>query len=83
MHGGDDMGYTCISQVCSCSLILNPFKESPNLEDQLSSETSILVINNIKLRYLCRNKLPRIIFVLMHGNDYVINTSSIRLRVWR
>ena len=41
------------------------------------------VINDIKLRYLCRNKLPRIILVLMHGDDYVINTSSIRPGVRR
>ena len=41
------------------------------------------VINDIKLRYLCRNKLPRIIFVLMHGDDYVINVSSVRPGVWR
>ena len=39
------------------------------------------LINDIKLKYLCRNKFPRIIFILMHGDDYVINTSSIRLRV--
>ena len=41
------------------------------------------LINDIKLRYLCRNKLPRIILVLMHSDDYVINMSSIRPRVWR
>ena len=41
------------------------------------------LINDIKLEYLCRNKLPGIIFVLMHGDDYVINTSSIRPRVRR
>ena len=35
------------------------------------------MINGVKLSYLCRNKLPRIIFVLMHGDDYVINASSI------
>ena len=40
-----------------------------------------VMINDIKLKYLCRNKLPRIIFVLMHGDDYVINVSSIRPRV--
>ena len=27
----------------------------------------------VKLRYLCHNKLPRIIFVLMYGHDYVIS----------
>ena len=41
------------------------------------------LINGVKLRYLCRNKLPRIILVLMHGDDYVINGSSIRPGVWR
>ena len=35
------------------------------------------VINGVKLRYLCHNKLPRIILVFMHGDDYVINVSSI------
>ena len=44
---------------------------------------TLFVINDIKLRYLCRNKLPRIIFVLMHSDDYVINASSIRPRVQR
>ena len=32
-----------------------------------------VVINDIKLEYLCHNKLPGIIFVLMHGADYVIS----------
>ena len=41
------------------------------------------LINDIKLRYLCRNKLPRNISVLMRGADYVINVSSIRPGVWR
>ena len=41
------------------------------------------LINDIKLKYLCRNKLPRTIFVLMYDDDYVINTSSIRPRVRR
>ena len=41
------------------------------------------MINDIKLKYLCRNKLPRIIFVLMYGDDYVINASSIRPGVQR
>ena len=41
----------------------------------------MFVINDIKLKYLCRNKLPSIIFVLMYNNDYVINVSSIRLKV--
>ena len=31
------------------------------------------MINGIKLEYLHRNKLPRIIFVLMCGSDYVIS----------
>ena len=31
------------------------------------------VINDVKLEYLCRNKLPGIIFVWMHGDDYVIS----------
>ena len=31
------------------------------------------MINGIKLEYLCHNKLPRIIFVLMCGSDYVIS----------
>ena len=31
------------------------------------------VIIGIKLRYLHRNKVPRIIFVLMCGSDYVIS----------
>ena len=35
------------------------------------------LINGVKLRYLCRNKLPRIILVLMYNDDYVINVSSI------
>ena len=39
--------------------------------------TEGLVINGVKLRYPCRNKLPRIILVSMHGDDYVINASSI------
>ena len=43
----------------------------------------VLVINDIKLRYLCCNKLPRIIFILMNGDDYVINTLLIRPRVRR
>ena len=42
-----------------------------------------VLINDIKLRYPCCNKLPMIIFILMHGDDDVINVSSIRLRVRR
>ena len=41
------------------------------------------LINDIKLEYLCHNKLPGIIFVLMHGDDYVINASLIRQGVQR
>ena len=41
------------------------------------------LISGIKIRYLCHNKLIRIIFVLMHGNDYIINMSSIRPGVRR
>ena len=41
--------------------------------DQKSTEGCWLVIIGIKLRYLCCNKLPRIIFVLMCGSDYVIS----------
>ena len=40
--------------------------------DQKPTEGCWLVIIGIKLRYLCCNKLPRIIFVLMCGSDYVI-----------
>ena len=40
--------------------------------------TQSVVINDIKLKYLYCNELPRIIFVLMYGDDYVINVSSIR-----
>ena len=50
----------------------------------IKPESESSLINDIKLRYLCCNKLPRIIFVLMHGDDYVINTLLlIRLGVWR
>ena len=28
-----------------------------------------ILINDIKLEYLCRNKLPGIVFILMHGDD--------------
>ena len=50
--------------------------------DIITHDPSVM-INDIKLRYLCRNKLPRIIFVLMHSNDYVINVLSIRPRIRR
>ena len=42
-----------------------------------------IVISGVKLRYLCRNKLPRIILVLMYDDDYVISTSSISPGVQR
>ena len=44
---------------------------------------ALKMISGIKLRYLCRNKHPRIMFILMHGDDYVINVSSIRPGVRR
>ena len=49
----------------------------------VTNTATLDLINDIKLKYLCCNKLPRIIFVLMHGDDYVINVSSIRPGVWR
>ena len=45
--------------------------------------TCSAMISGVKLRYLCRNKLPRIILVLMYDDDYVINASSISPGVWR
>ena len=40
------------------------------------------LINDVKLKYLCHNKLPSIIFILMYDNDYVINMLLIRPGVW-
>ena len=42
-------------------------------DDPISIPLACRVIIGIKLRYLCRNKLPRIIFILMCGSDYVIS----------
>ena len=42
------------------------------------STKNLALISGVKLRYLCHNKLPRIILVLMYDDDYVISVSSIR-----